>query len=362
MKSISGLVAGSMPWKAVALSFAGLLALIYAIPFSAQNCPVTTEVRTICEQIGNAEVVSVSGPFGAYPTLQPVVYWHDNEWKIDMLPQPTSDGELSMQIASKSGSTKIVNFQAVFFAQIDSITRNPGDKAIVLGEANGTSSVFSIIDLKLGKQIDGSLLYHPSISPNRRFLLYNNWYTPHSENFENQYTLYDTLKTPEENTCGYGENNIEYRRHRDMLGGIQVYPHRVTCLDQENDDDDNTDVSDFTWAADSSKVVFADVKEGAISLILVTMPRDDSDEDHDRNRDRDKDQREDSSRPRTLIYTFAGVENVCAGAAYCDSNNVRSLAWDGDKVNVALVQANPSGPAIVKNLTIPLSKFVPLAK
>jgi hypothetical protein len=360
MRSLTIFVAGKMFLKTPVLSFTGILALIFAIPLSAQNCPTNDGVRTICEQIGNAEVVSVTSPFGTYPTLQPVVYWHDDEWKIDMLPQPTSDGELRMQITSKSGSAKIVNFQAVFFAQVDSITRNPGDKAIILGEANGTSSVFSIIDLKLGKQIDGGLLYHPSISPNRRFLLYNDWYTPHSEFFENRYTLYDTLKTPEENTCGYGDNNIEYKRHHDLLGGIQVYPYQVTCLDLEDDDDDNTDISDFIWSSNSSKVVFADVKSGVMSLILVKMPHGERDEDHDCDHDRGHDKNRDQ--PRTLTYSFTGAENVCAGAATCDYNNVRSIAWNGDSVNIALVQANPSGPAIVKNLAIPLSKFVPLAK
>jgi hypothetical protein len=177
------------------------------------------------------------------------------------------------------------------------------------------------------------------------------------------------MKTPEENTCGYGDNNIEYNKHRDLLGGIQVYPHQVTCLDLEDDDDDNTDVSDFIWATDSSKVVFADVKDGVISLILVKMPRSDSDKDHDKDKDGDHqgEHYRDNDRPRTLTYSFVGAENVCGavgpqGPTGCDNNNVRSIAWSGDSVKVALVQANPTGPAIVKNLTIPLSKFVPIGK
>ncbi len=113
-------------------------------------------------------------------------------------------------------------------------------------------------------------MYHPSISPDRRFLLYNNWSPPHAESpHEN---LYDTLKTPEENTCGYGENNPDYKKHGEELQGIQVYPHQVSCLPGNDENDDNNDVSDFIWSADSSKVVFADTKSGVISLILVMMP------------------------------------------------------------------------------------------
>jgi hypothetical protein len=135
-------------------------------------------------------------------------------------------------------------------------------------------------------------------------------------------------------------------------------------LDLEDDDDDNTDVSNFIWSVDSSKVVFADVKSGVISLVLVKMPHSDRDKDHDKDHDgdHDRDHDRDNDRPRTLTYSFVGAENVCAGAATCDSNNVRSIAWNGDTVNVALVQANPTGPSIVTNLTIPISKFVPLAK
>ncbi len=63
-----------------------------------------------------------------------------------------------------------------------------------------------------------------------------------------------------------------------------------------------------------------------------------------------------------MIYSFVGPEDVCAGAKYCDSNNVKSIAWDGDTIKVALIQANPGGPRIEKDLTIPASKFVPIGK
>ncbi len=373
MKSRKKFAEGRMFWETVVQSLVGLLSLTLVVPLTAQNCPNNPGVRTICKTIGNAESVSVTSPFAAYPALQPVVYWHDDNWKIDMLPQPASDGDLRMKITSRNDDTKIIKFPGVFFAQVDSITRNPEDLAIVIGEPNGTSSVFSIVDLKLGKIIDGSLLYDPSISPNRRFLLYTDWFPPHAESSENLYSLYDTLKTPDENTCGYGENNPEYKKNSDQLDYTQVYPYQAGCLEGQDDSDDNRNVSDFIWTPDSSKVVFADVKSGVMSLILVTMPNDDRDKDHQgeqngiHSENHDQGHRVGNDRPRTLIYSFVGAENVCGavgplGKTGCDSNNVRSLAWNGDAVNVALVQANPTGPAIVKNLTIPLSKFMPIRK
>jgi len=328
-------------YAVVALGLAAFLASAFA---AGQSCPDNPGVRTICKQIGNAEVVSVSGPLGAYPATPPTVYWHDADWWIDVLPRLTDDGKIRVQIKSRNGEIKVVEYNEVLFAQVDSITRNPRDKAIVLGEANGTSSVFSIIDLKTGKEISGGLLYSPSISPDRRFLLYENWFPPHAEfPQESQFILYDTLKSPQENFCGFGSDNPEYRKHSDDLNGIQVYPYQTGCLIENDENDDNTAVSAFFWSTDSSKVVFADVKSGAINLILVAMPADK--EDH----------------PRTSIYTFTGANNVCAGAASCDNNNVKSIAWNGNSVNVALIQANPGGKAIEKDLTIPLSKFVPIS-
>jgi hypothetical protein len=156
------------------------------------------------------------------------------------------------------------------------------------------------------------------------------------------------------------------------MRGLQIFPQELgenRCANwEEHDDDDDNQIpskgdnlaSNFVWSADSSKIVFAVTQlRGGVSLILVKMPEDnkgpDRDEDHMKDRDR-------KDLPRTFVYKFVGTEDVCAGDANCDSSNVRSVAWNGDSVNVALVQANPTGPAIVKNLTIPLSKFVPLAK
>ncbi len=118
MKTWEGFIAGGTLGKTIGLDLLSILSVLFAVPLPAQNCPVNTGVRTICEQIGNAKAVSVSSPFGAYPALQPVVYWHDDEWKIDMLPQRTPDGELSMKITSSSGNTKNVNFDRVFFLRL----------------------------------------------------------------------------------------------------------------------------------------------------------------------------------------------------------------------------------------------------
>jgi hypothetical protein len=354
MKLQAGIFTDRMLWKTSMLGNTGIFSLICLSTIFAQNCPVNNNVRTICKTIGDAEVVSVAAPVGASPDSQLVVYWHDDEWKIDMLPQFTSDGAVRMKITSRNGDTKIVNFPSIF-AQVNSITRNPEDKAIIIAEVTGTVEAFLIADLKEGKLIDDIAIVGPSVSPDRRFILYVN-----TDNFDYyNYRLYDTSKSPRDNTCGYRTNDPYHKDLDEGYRGFPIYPRKAnqtSCSESDEkafEDESHTQLSNFIWSSDSSKAVFADVmNQSTINLILVTMPHGDHDKDHDKDNDR----------PRTFIYSFVGAENVCAGAATCDNNNVQSIAWNGDAVNVALVQANPTGPAIVKNLTIPLAKFTPLAK
>jgi hypothetical protein len=350
MKSQTRFVTDRMFCRTIVSSFTILLALILAAPLSPQDCPVNVGVRTICKQIGNAKAVSVTSPSGAYPALQPVVYWHDDEWMIDMLPQPTSDGEVRMKISSQGGDIKVVNLPGIF-AQVDSIVRNLGDKALIVAEANGTAEAFLIADLRLGKLIDRVGMYHPSISPDRRFILYINGYPAHGDvGAATQYRIYDTLRTPRENTCGYRQNDPEHLDLDETYRGFPIYPRKanqVNCSDADDEafaEEDHDMASDFIWSTDSSKVVFADIQGGAINLVQVTMPTGTK------------------GIPQTSTHRLVGAEDVCSGAANCDHNNVRSIAWNGDTVNVALIQANPTGKAIEKDITIPLSKFVPIGK
>jgi hypothetical protein len=351
--------------KMIGLGVLCLQMLFISAPLAAQDR--SQHISSEVTHVGTAEMRSVTKTSGFIPDRQPVVYWHDEDWKIDLTPQSLPNA-FTVTITSSDGREKVVKLPWEF-SQIVSISRTPNDEAIVTADLTGMIQAFCIIDLREGKITDNIALYDPIISPDRRFILFNNWYPPHVGG-EEMYRIYDVLKTPRENTCGYRENDP---RHEDLDGGyrgFQVYPQtpgQILCT-SEDDEDDNSGF-DFLWDTDSSKVVFADVKSGVMSLILVTMPHGDHDKDHDRDHDgdRDRDHDKDNDHPRTSIYSFVGAENVCGavgplGPTGCDYNNVKSIAWNGDAVNVALVQANPTGPAIVKNLTIPLSKFVPLAK
>jgi hypothetical protein len=356
MNSQTRFVARKTIGKMIGLGVFSIQMLLILAPLTAQDRsqPINSEIR----HIGNAQLRSVTKTSGFFPDRQPAVYWHDEDWKIDLLPLSSPDAAYELSITSSDSRERVVKLPEEY-AQIDSISRTPNDKAIIIAEINGKTAAFGLVDLKLGKLIDNFAILAPFVSPNQRIILYVN--TDYYDYYN--YRLYDTSKTPRENTCGYRENDPEHKDIDEGYRGFPIYPRKAnqtSCSDADDkafNDESHVRSSDFVWSSDSSKAVFADVMNGSsISLIIVAMHHGDKEREYEGDHDRDNDL------PLTLTYPFAGTENVCAGAATCDNNNVRSVAWNGDAVNVALVQANPTGPAIVKNLTIPLSKFIPLTK
>jgi len=305
---------------------------------------------TRIQHIGTAEVKTLVNE-GFYPSRQPDVYWHDPEWSIDLVipPANAADDSYSLNIRSSNGTTSTVKLPEVY-GQINSITRAPGNKAILDADCGGSCTGFLIVDLKRAKVIDDIGAEDTTISPNGRFILYDRGFPSHVTDYENVYQLYDTLKSPLENACGYLPNDPKHKVLVDDWRGFQVYPQKpgqILCSEPEDLSDDNMGTN-FTWAPDSSKIIFADVKSGIMSLILVTMPVGTND------------------LPKTATYPLVGSENVCAGAtdatghAHCDYYVIQSLGWNGDVVIAAF--HHQFGTPLDLTLTIPVSKFIPIGK
>lgn len=340
----------------IGLGIIALQMLLTATPLRAQD--QSQPISSAITNIDGAEMRSVTKTSGFFPDRQPVVYWHDKDWQIDLLPLSSPDAAYELSITSSDKRERVVKLPDDY-SQIDSIYKTQNDRAVIIAEINGKTTAFALVDLNLGKLIDNFAMLAPSVSPNRRFILYVN--TDYYDYYN--YRLYDTSKSPKENTCGHRENDRDHEDLDEAYRGFPVYPrkadHTSCSVTDEKPfaDESHTRLSNFIWSVDSSKAVFADVMNGnTINLILVTMHNGDQDGECEGNHDRDNEML------LTFIYPLVGAENVCAGAANCDYNNVRSLAWDGDTVKIALIQANPTGKAIEKDLSIPLSKFVPLAK
>jgi hypothetical protein len=269
-------------------NFGGQLLMFSAALTAVAQCTPADREQTArranaeVSRIGTAEVSSAPTwviDSYAYRCQQPDVYWHDKDWNIGLLLPSAENDPYALRIRSRSSQEKIVRLEDSF-NQIASISLTPNDDAIVVayvyGKLMGEFSVASIVDLKAGKVVDEVVASSISTSPNRRFLIYLNGDQTYPVY---DYRLYDLLRTPRENTCGYRQNDPEHKDFDEEYRGVPIYPkkaHQVSCsdLDQKPFEDENHQrISNFLWSADSSKVIFVDAKdEGTLNLILVTMP------------------------------------------------------------------------------------------
>ena len=295
-------------------------------------------------QIGEAQVQTMVSN-GFFPDRQPVVFWHDPEWSIDLLLPSDRDGVFSVGIQSRSGARSVVPLPKRV-RQITSVVRAPEDRAIVSTEGS-ESFGFVILDLKKARVVDDVDSDGIHISPNRRFILFDSWFANWNDSVPHEFRLYDVLKTPRENTCGYLISDSEHENLDDYLRGIQVFPPMPTCSDHEKnlglDEGAN-----FAWAPDSSRIVFADARNGVMRLVLVTMPTG----THDL--------------PKTSVYVLKGPQDVCAGATDaaeekdCGYDVIQSLGWEGDSVKAAFHRRFRAPRDL--QLTVPVSAFVPIQR
>jgi len=340
MNSKAKLDASRIYSRLVHMCILGIYLGLQPSPLFAQDTdhPMSTEV----ENFGSAEAKMVTRDSGFYPLRQPEVYWHGDDWRIDLLPLTSTNETYKLKISSGSADETRVVPLPDGYGQIRSILRNPDDKAIVIADISGTVASFCIVDLKLGQVIDQVAMYSPSVSPDRRFVTFINGFPPHGSYAEDDYRLYDTFKTPRENTCGFRANDLERRDLDESYRGYEIYPLTPKgnrCLEELPDGENHQRISNFVWSNDSSKVAFADALNGIITLVVARTPSGTAD------------------MPQTVVYPLTGLENVCEKE--CGNSNVRSLAWAGDQIQATLAYTPEAGPVVERELTIPLSKFVP---
>lgn len=316
-----------------------IIAGILAVPWPLANAQdlFDTEIK----QIGNAQVQTLVETYFDH-ARQPVVFWHDPDWRIDLVLPAQKDASFSVRIRPKSGKESVVVLPERA-RQIRTVLRAPNNKAIVYTDSDSEREGFVIIDLRTGTIIDDVVSTDTSISPNRRFLLYDNWLSNWDDSVPHEFRLYDVFRVPRENTCGYSFVDHQHEKLDDYLRGFQVYPPMPIC----SDDDDNLGIefgTNFTWAPDSSKIVFADIKNGEMSLVLVKMPVG----AHDL--------------PKTSVYVLKGTQNVCtattdaSGEKHCNYHVIQSVEWDGDLVKAEFFRRFDTA----LDLSIPVSAFVPV--
>ena len=109
------------------------------------------------------------------------------------------------------------------------------------------------------------------MSPNQRWLVYRKFYPRHTDlPVSEEYLLYDLTKSPTQNRLP----DVPLTDHDNV--GIAIFP-----LGQKNLNGDHIGVPDsqkhsfktnaFLWAPDSRAIVFADILQGKLSIVLVTL-------------------------------------------------------------------------------------------
>lgn len=330
-------------YRAPSLAIAFCAIGVSTLSLFAQNgrSPIHSEIT----HVGTAEVRSIDSTGGFDPDSQPDVYWHDDDWKLDLV-KPTSDRPYSVAIVPGSGSPRAVALPDSYL-QIDSLSRGPSNKGLVVAEQSGAGVMaIGILDLKSVKLIDDVALIAPSFSPDRRFVIYINGYGAHSPwQTDDQYRLYDLLRTPVENTCGYRENDPEHKSLDEGWRGQPVYSLKRDEIFRPNEDADlpsekaHQMVGQFAWSPDSRKVIFADTQGSVISLILAMMPPTPQD------------------LPTALVYKVPGQGKPCANN--CPQWGVKSLNWQGDTIEATLLFTPPRGPRQTKVLALSQADFTP---
>lgn len=317
----------------------GLLLLFCALTASAQ-CPSANHEDAAAQpvtkaetfRIGTAEVRIAPDWVGQQSMCQqPDVFWHDKDWNIDLVrPKSEDDQQIFLKIRSAAGVEKNLKLDDLF-SQIASISLAPGNQAIVVawvwGHMTGLFSVATIVDLASGQKTDQVVAASFSISPNRRFLIYENGDDQFYPLYD--YRLYDLLKTPRENTCGYRPADRQHEYIDDEHRGFPLYPRKagqITCSEPDLKAFGSVvhqPLSDFVWSADSSNVIFADAKNGKVlSVILVTTPV--GPKDH----------------PRTSIY----VPNLSTSQwsnPPADGSHTIQLSWKGHAISLTADDPSP---------------------
>jgi hypothetical protein len=282
---------------------------------------------------------------------QPDVYWHDADIHFDLDASTKDWGVVVQQGSNPAERVPLPDY----LDQVYAIHRVAPNRALLLADLPAGAQFAGIIETPPARLIDSFWsAAKPSLSPDNRYILFVRFYPMHgADSYDDQYRLYDVLGTRASNwperpaQDGPPTAPVSYDP---TLAGIPVYPLKAGELGRENtnieDGQAHERASEIIWSADSRKAVFADAQGGAMSLVVVTMPPGGG------------------GKPQTAVHMLVGSENACQGLGkpLCDYRNVRSIAWDGDNVIVALRIWPQQGKTIDVDLTIPQSKFLPASK
>ncbi|HEX3986015.1 MAG TPA: hypothetical protein VHX13_05325 [Acidobacteriaceae bacterium] len=129
-------VGNRLGWICV-LFLSGPLAVSQCTSADRQDAAALAD--TEISHIGPAEVKSAPEwviDSAAYRCRQPDVYWHDKNWRLDLILPSAERNQYSLSIRPAIGAERILRLDDLY-DQIASISATPNNKAIVVGFAYG---------------------------------------------------------------------------------------------------------------------------------------------------------------------------------------------------------------------------------
>ncbi|MFZ5548841.1 MAG: hypothetical protein ACOZJX_09120 [Pseudomonadota bacterium] len=162
-------------------------------------------------------------------------------------------------------------------AQIHRI-RIGNDRVIVSGWMNGAlATCVAAFDLKSGGLVDKFWGYAPSISPDARFIAFVKFFPSHGvERWEDQYRLYDLLKSPQENRLPLLADSDSAVGNQQVEVGQVLYPLRLKEANRRwydiREGDQHQRAAHFGWSKNSREVAILDTYQGRVTAVLVSVP------------------------------------------------------------------------------------------
>ena len=210
---------------------------------------------------------TISGSF--QPGRQKPITYADSDVDVRLMTGQEFD---SLSIKYKEGhnqSESIVPLPAEL-AQVNTITRSSNGLLVVIGMVNGSGFEVVILSPTTDKVTDKFVCYKPSISPDRRFIVFIKFYPSHFvDGVDDHCMLYDIEKTARMNRPA----TVDVHDWKNV--GITLYPAGIGNHDNDNvmrpAGSTHRIVSrSLFWSPDSGQLVFAD-ETASIQLKLISI-------------------------------------------------------------------------------------------
>lgn len=239
------------------------------------------------------------------------VVYADEDVQLRAIASPSEREPVLISVVSQGGPERRVSLPPEI-AQVHSILRSSAyaDKVIVTGWMNSALAVgVVVLDLRQLAVVDYFWAYHPTPSPNGRYLAFVKFFPSHFvEGPEDQYRLYDLALSPQKNRDSPAPMPGDPGPDPKVDVGLPLYPAAAALRDNLGltEEEAHHRASDFHWSADSLQLAFADYQAEQMRLIHVSLPKTDS-----------------SEAPRVLAYALEGTEDVCEAPCYSLKASIR---------------------------------------